>query len=183
LSPQKEYLHLRHITTRIEGQQPLFLLHSLITENTIRALIGAKIEGTDYYILSLDINPGNAIVVEMESSGPVSIEDCVAISRAIEHNLDRETEDFSLQVSSPGLDKPLRDHRQYVKNIGRSLKVRLADDQELEGELRNADQEKIILFTQRKEKVEGKKKKVVVEEELVLNYPQIKQARIKINFK
>lgn len=158
-------------------------MHNLITENIIRALIGAKIEGTDYYILSLDIKPGNAIAVEMESSGPVSIEDCVAISRAIEHNLDREAEDFSLQVSSPGLDKPLRDHRQYIKNVGRSLKVRLAGDEEIEGELRQADDQKITLFTQRKERVEGKKKRILVEEELVLTYPEIKQAKIKINFK
>lgn len=155
----------------------------MITENTIRALIGTKIEGTEYYILSLDIGPGNAIVVELENSGPVSIEDCVAISRAIEHNLDREAEDFSLQVSSPGLDKPLRDHRQYIKNVGRTLKVRLADNEEVEGELRSADAEKIVLFTQRKERVEGKKKRILVEEERELTYPEIKQAKIKINFK
>ncbi len=155
----------------------------MITENLIRRLIGEKIADTEYYILSLDIRPGNDIVVELENSGPVSIEDCVAISRAIEHNLDREVEDFSLQVASPGLDKPLRDHRQYIKNVGRSLKVRLANNEEIEGELRAADDTKIVLFTSRKERVEGKKKRVIVEEELTLSYPEIKQAKLKINFK
>jgi ribosome maturation factor RimP len=155
----------------------------LITENTIRKLIAEKIEGTDYYILSVEIKPGNNIVVELENSGPVSITDCVDISRQIEHNLDREAEDFSLQVSSPGLDKPLRDYRQYVKNIGRSLKVLLADTREVEGELIAADIDGITLFSKRKERLEGKKKKILIEEKLDLKYPEIKQAKIKLTFK
>lgn len=107
----------------------------MINENTIRALVSEKIAETDYYLLSVEIKAGNNIIVELERMGPVSISDCVDISRQIEHNLDREEEDFSLSVSSPGLDKPLRDYRQYIKNIGRFLSIRLADGTELEGEL------------------------------------------------
>jgi ribosome maturation factor RimP len=155
----------------------------VITENTIRSLVAEKIEGTEYYILELEIKPGNNIKVELESMGPVSISDCVDISRQIEHNLDREAEDFALQVSSPGIDKPLRDPRQYIKNVGRSLKVRLSEGEEVEGELMNADEKGIKLLTKRKERVPGKKKKILIEEELDLTYPEIKQAKIKINFK
>lgn len=155
----------------------------MITENTIRSLVAEKIEGTEYYILELEIKPGNNIKVELESMGPVSISDCVDISRQIEHNLDREAEDFALQVSSPGIDKPLRDPRQYIKNVGRSLKVRLSEGEEVEGELMNADEKGIKLLTKRKERVPGKKKKILIEEELDLTYPEIKQAKIKINFK
>ncbi len=155
----------------------------MITENTIRSLIAEKIEGTEYYILELEIKPGNNIRVELESMGPVSISDCVDISRQIEHNLDREAEDFSLQVSSPGIDKPLRDHRQYIKNIGRSLKVRLTGGEEIEGELLAADEKGIKLQSSRKERVPGKKKKILIEEELDLSYPEVKEAKIKINFK
>src|SRR5690554_613441 len=115
--------------------------------------------------------------------GPVSISDCVDISRQIEHNLDREEADFSLQVSSPGLDKPLRDYRQYIKNIGRELKIRLTDDTEIQGELREADAEKIEVIESKKERVEGKKKKQLVEIKHVLTYTDIKQAKIKITFK
>lgn len=155
----------------------------MITENTIRALVAEKIEGSEYYLLSVDIKPGNVINVELESMGPVSISDCVDISRQIEHNLDREEEDFSLQVSSPGLDKPLRDYRQYIKNIGRDLKIRLMDNTEIQGELLKADAEKIEVKESRKERVEGKKKKEVVEVNHVLAYTDIKQAKIKITFK
>jgi len=155
----------------------------VITENTIRGLVAEKIEGTDYYILEVEIKPGNAIKVELESMGPVSISDCVDISRQIEHNLDRDAEDFSLQVTSPGLDKPLRDYRQYVKNVGRNLKVQRTEGSEVEGELIAADQDGIKLHTKRKERVPGKKKKRTIEEDLELTYAEVRQAKIKINFK
>ncbi len=155
----------------------------MITEKKIRQLIAEKIEGTEYYILSLEIKPGNGIVVELESSGPVSISDCVDISRQIEHNLDREAEDFSLQVSSPGLDKPLRHFKQYIKNLGRDLKIMRTNGTEIEGTVTAADESGITLHTVRKERVEGKKKKELIEENHQLSYPEIKQAKIIINFK
>lgn len=167
----------------MRGLAPLFIAISLISENTIRSLVGEKIEGTDYYILTVDIKSGNNIVVELESMGPISITDCVDISRQIEHNLDREEEDFSLQVTSPGLDKPLKDFRQYIKNIGRTLNLKLKDDKELEAELIQADQEKITIKTSRKERIPGKKRKELIVEEHVLKYSDIKQAKIKIVFK
>ncbi len=155
----------------------------MINENTIRALVSEKIAETDYYLLSVDIKAGNNIVVELERMGPVSISDCVDISRQIEHNLDREEEDFSLSVSSPGLDKPLRDYRQYVKNVGRHLSIRLIDGTEVEGELIAADEEEIKIKEVKKERVAGKKKKETVELEHTFKYPEIKQAKIKIIFK
>ena len=155
----------------------------MITENTIRQLIDARIEGTDQYILAVEIKPGNNITVELESTGAVSIEDCIDVSRAIEHNLDREQEDFSLKVTSPGLDKPLRDYRQFVKNVGRQLKIKLADGHEVEGDLLAADESGIKLHTRHQERVEGKKKKIWVEKDHELSYPEIKEAKVKINFK
>jgi len=146
-------------------------------------LLAEKIEGTDYYILDVEIKPGNNIKVELESMGPVAISDCVDISRQIEHNLNRDEEDFALQVSSPGIDKPLRDHRQFIKNIGRTLKIKLAEGNELQGELLSADDEGIAIHSKRKERIPGKKKKRLVEEELRFTYPEIKEAKIKIKFK
>lgn len=155
----------------------------MITENTVRTLVNEKIADTDYYLLSVEIKAGNNIRVELERMGPVSISDCVDISRQIEHNLDREEEDFSLSVSSPGLDKPLKDHRQYIKNIGRHLKVSRVEGAEIEGELIAADEEGITVKETKKERLEGRKKKVKVETDYELKYPEIKQAKIKIIFK
>lgn len=86
-------------------------------------------------------------------------------------------------MSSPGLDKPLKDFRQYIKNIGRHLKLKHSDGREMEGELLTADQDKIVLKEVRKERIEGRKKKETIEEDHVITYPQIKQAKIKILFK
>ena len=155
----------------------------MITENLIRQLIEARIADTDLYILNVEIGSGNNINVELESAGAVSIEDCMAVSRAVEHNLDRDQADFSLKVSSPGLDKPLRDHRQFVKNIGRELKVKLADGETIEGKLLSADTSGIVLHLRHRERVEGKKKKIWVEENRELSHPEIKEAKVKINFK
>ena len=91
---------------------PLFITSDLITENTIRALVAEKIEETDYYLLSVDIKPGNAISVELDIMGPGSIFDCVDISRQIANNQDREEEDFSVQIRWSCMDKPLKDLRQ-----------------------------------------------------------------------
>ncbi len=169
--------------TRRGAESPSFYCQVLIKENTIRGLIAEKIQDTDYYILDLEIKPGNDIRVELESMGPVSIEDCVEISRQIEHNLNRDEEDFSLRVSSPGLDQPLKDFRQYIKNVGRTLKIKQSDGAEVEGELLAANQDGIELFTKRKERVPGKKKKITIEEKINMAYPEIRQAKIKITFK
>lgn len=140
--------------------------------------------GRPLYIVDLNITSKNQIFVEIDSEiDSVSIEDCVAVSRNIEHNLDREEEDFELEVSSAGLDKPLRMYKQYVKNIGRSLKVKLVEPGKLEGKLIQADEKQITLEVETKESVEGKKKKISVIESIVLPYEKIGEAKVVISFK
>ena len=97
----------------------------------------------------------------------------------MEHNLDRETEDFSLEVTSFGLTEPLQLHRQYVKNTGRNLKIRLTDDTQVRGKLIKVADDFIHL-----EKILTKKqKKEGAEKELKINFKDITQAKIEISFK
>ncbi len=136
------------------------------------------------FIVELRISETNEIRMEIDSEiGNVSITDCVRVSRNIEHNLDREEEDFELSVSSAGLDKPLRVIRQYPKNIGRELKVKTEEGDKIEGLLTSADEEGIVLQTSRKEKIEGKKKKELIVEDIPLKYAQIQEAKVVISFK
>ena len=136
------------------------------------------------FIVDLHISEANVISLEIDSEiGSVSINDCVRVSRNIEHNLDREEQDFELSVSSAGLDKPLRVTRQYPKNIGRELKVKTESDDKIEGLLTAADEEGIVLQISRKEKIEGKKKKELIVEDIPLKYAQIKEAKVVISFK
>lgn len=122
-------------------------------------------------------------MVEIDrEQGSVSIEDCVSISRNIEHNLDREAEDFSLQVSSAGLDQPLRVYKQYIKNIGRPVKVKMPDKGSFEGTIVSADEIGFTIETKEKRTIEGRKKKEWVTEKLPFKYNEIKETKLIITF-
>ncbi|MCW8896902.1 MAG: ribosome assembly cofactor RimP [Flavobacteriales bacterium] len=153
----------------------------MITEEKILSLVTPTLEEKNAFVVMLDIRPGNNILLEVDSLEGVKISDCVDISRAIEHNLDRETEDFELQVSSPGLDKPLRVKQQYEKNVGRELKIITNDDVQLKGKLIEVNDEQITIEMQVKEKV-GKKKKISIQNEQI-NFNNIKETKIIISFK
>ena len=131
----------------------------MISKKTVAALIKERIEELDngLFIVSLNISTGNIINVEIDKyEGNVSVMDCMSVSRNVEHNLDREEQDFELHVSSAGLDRGLRVLPQYRKNIGRQVKIKLHDGKSYEGELIDAQHENCTIQTVRKEKVEGK---------------------------
>ena len=96
----------------------------MITAATIREIAEAHLEGTPGFIVDVRISEGNHIRVLLDHDVATSIEHCMDLHRQLESSLDREAEDFSLDVSSPGLDQPLMLHRQYVKNIGRHVQVK-----------------------------------------------------------
>ncbi|MBL4862889.1 MAG: ribosome assembly cofactor RimP, partial [Crocinitomicaceae bacterium] len=132
----------------------------MISKKKVAGLIKERIEELDngLFIVSLNISPANGIYVELDKyEGNVSVKDCMSVSRNVEHNLDREEQDFELHVSSAGLDKGLRVYPQYKKNIGRNVKVMLVEGGKLEGEMIDATPEQITIQTTRKERIEGKK--------------------------
>lgn len=136
----------------------------------------------DLYLIDLKISAGNDIIVIMDGDEGLSLQDCLDASRAIEFNLDREEQDFSLQVMSPGLSEPLQFPRQYKKNIGRALQVLLNNGEELQGEITTVDEENVTLTLRyRRPKLVGKGKEDVVEEKK-LPYTEIKKALIVIKF-
>ena len=155
----------------------------MITKEQITQLIEPEIVGTDIFLVDVKVGEGNKIHVIADADGGLSIDKCVKVSRAVEFNLDREVEDFELQVTSPGLSNPLQVTRQYIKNVGRGLKVRTADGEEFDGELTQADEQGIVLEKEVKRKIEGTKKKEKVKEQYKLNYDQIKEAKVMISFK
>ena len=91
--------------------------------------------------------------------GNVAVEDCMSVSRNVEHNLDREEADFELHVSSAGLDKPFRVPAQYEKNIGRAIKVKKLDNSTEEGEMVAFDGSSVTIKQEFKVRIEGRKKK------------------------
>jgi len=157
-------------------------LEKLITEKQIQDLID-EVLTPDQFIVELKIQIGNKIYIELDNAvQPTSITDCIKLSRQVEHNLDRETEDFSLEVTSPGLDKPFRVFKQYVKNLGREVKVKSLEGIEVEGKLIEAEEDHIIVETKEKKRIEGRKAKEWITEEVNIPMAQIKETQIKIVF-
>ncbi len=158
----------------------------MISKEKVKELIDERISelGSALYVVELSISSNNVIKVEMDKvDGSVSVEECVSISRNIEHNLNRDIEDFELMVSSAGLDKPLRHLNQYKKYLGKKIKVKPLSSSEIEGTLFEVRDDGIKLVRTQKKKVEGKKKKVMVEEEFVFNFNEIKETKVIVSFK
>lgn len=158
----------------------------MISKKKVTRLVNERIEELDngLFIVNIHINTNNVIYVELDKhEGSVSVDDCIRVSRNVEHNLDREEQDFELSVSSAGLDKGLRVFPQYKKNIGRKVKVKLNEGGSIEGEMIDATPEHVVVQTTRKERIEGKKKKETIIEDHTLKMDEIKETKIVISFK
>jgi ribosome maturation factor RimP len=155
----------------------------MITVDRVTKLVEEKMEGTDMFIIELSVKPGNKIEILVDRDSGLALEDCLSVSRHVEGNLDREIEDYSLDVSSPGVGKPLKLKRQYVKNVGRTVNVKRTDGTIVEGILVSSDDEKIVVHTRTKEEVEGKKGKKWVERDEEVAFDTISETKIVISFK
>lgn len=138
-------------------------------------------ENPSLFLVNLTIGADNGIKVVLDGDEGVSLQDCMDVSRAIEHNLDREEEDFSLEVTSAGATSPLTLPRQYNKNIGRKLQVRTTSG-ELEGTLVEASENSITLEWKAREPKPVGKGKVTVQKKQVIAFSDIQQAKVKLKF-
>ena len=118
----------------------------MIEKIRILELVNNALEGSDKFLVNLKITPDNRIYVDIDGDNGVTIDDCIGLSRAIESQLDRDEEDFALDVSSAGADAPLKLTRQYRKNIGREVEAVTYDGEKTVGELTEADEEGITLL-------------------------------------
>lgn len=154
---------------------------AMIAKEIIEKLVREKLDER-MFIVEINVSSTNVIHIFVDSYDGMTIEQCIAISRNVEHNLDREEEDFALEVSSPGLTESFKVKEQYIKYTGKAIKV-ITEDQKLEGLLKSTSDEGIVLETSGKEKVEGQKKKQLVVKEYNLKYDDIKSAKAVISFK
>ncbi|MFD1062349.1 ribosome assembly cofactor RimP [Winogradskyella litorisediminis] len=139
-------------------------------------------ERVDLFLINMTVGSDNAIKVVIDGDNGVLVEDCMFISRAIEHNLDREEEDFSLEVLSAGATSPLTMPRQYKKNIGRTLEVITNEGQKTEGKLEDATEDSILLKWKAREPKPVGKGKVTVTKEATIALEDIKEAKVIIKF-
>lgn len=153
----------------------------MIVEEVDKLLTSYLGENQNIFLVEKKISSGNQIEILIDSFDNISIKDCILLSRHIEFSLDREENDFSLQVASAGLSEPFKVFMQYQKYVGSEVDVFVRGGQKIFGKLIEADASKgIKLETKRIEKV-GKKKKEVLEE-LHFTFDQIDKTKLVISF-
>ena len=138
-------------------------------------------ENKTLFLIDFSITPDNTIRIILDGDEGVNLKDCIAISRAIEHNLDREEYDFSLEVTSAGAAEPIVMARQYPKNIGRKLIVKTATDN-YEGNLTEATENSITLEWKEREPKPVGKGKVTVQKRKKIALSEIDEAKVKLKF-
>ncbi|MCF6280064.1 MAG: ribosome assembly cofactor RimP [Flavobacteriaceae bacterium] len=139
-------------------------------------------ENEELFLIELSFSGDNKILVEVDGDSGVNLKECMRISRHVEHNLDREEEDFGLEVTSPDVANPLKVLRQYQKNIGRILTVKTKDNKTVEGTLTEANEKKILLEWKAREPKPIGKGKITVEKTAEIAYNNIQEAKVKIIF-
>ena len=128
-----------------EGATVPFRFKGMIEREIVKRLAEEQLAFSDCYLVDVTIKPGNLIVVEIDHDKAVGIDDCVSLSRYIEERIDRNIEDYELEVGSSGIGSPLKIVRQYVKNIGNEMEVLLKSGIKLRGELKAADENGITI--------------------------------------
>ncbi len=117
----------------------------MITAESITELIAQHLEGSDIFLVEVAVRPGNAIRVHVDKPEGISIDECVKISRFLNERLDRDVEDYSLEVSSPGLSGTFKVKQQYEKNLGRNIEVLYSDGIKVKGKLESVSDNGITL--------------------------------------
>lgn len=153
----------------------------MLKEKVEKLLAEAFEENNSLFLISLKIDERNNILVVIDGDEGVSVNDCIAVSRKVEHNLDREEEDFSLEVASAGVSAPLTLPRQYKKNIGRKLAIK-TDADKIEGDLVAVEEEKIVLEWKAREPKPVGKGKVTVDKTAEIPFEDIVEAKVIITF-
>ena len=155
----------------------------MIVKNIISQLVEEKLASSDNFLVDVVIKPGNLIVIEIDNDEGVCIDDCAELSRYVESHLDREVEDFELEVGSAGITSPFKVLRQYVKNIGNEVEMLLKNGTKLSGVLKDANESGVVVTIEKQVKPEGAKRKITVEEDLSYTFEEIKYTKYLIRFK
>jgi ribosome maturation factor RimP len=154
----------------------------MIDKEKITDLVNEKLDA-GVFLVDVQVTASNIIRVFIDSFDGMTIDYCVQMSRYLERSLDRDAEDYELQVSSPGLSETFKVKEQYYKNIGRKVEVITESGEKIVGILKSAAPDDIMLEVSSLKKVEGQKKKQMAVEEYKMEYGDIKSAKVVVSFK
>lgn len=165
-----------------EGSNASLFLYNMTFKEKVKSLIEeGLVAHPDLFLIDMTITDSYKIIVTLDGDNGVQLQDCINISRIIENNLDREEQDFALEVASAGVSLPLKLVRQYKKNIGRTLKIKTSS-QTIEAKLLEVSDENITVeWSSREPKKIGKGKETVLHNEKIA-YSEIIEAVVTIIF-
>jgi ribosome maturation factor RimP len=166
----------------IGDRSPLFcyLYDKMYRRDDIAALIIRMLENSTFFLVDVSVSQQNRISVAVDSMQGITIYECAEISRKIEALLNREAEDYELEVSSPGLTQPFKVIEQYRKHIGKEIEILRKDGQKLKGILTSLATNGINLQAQQTIKEGGKKKRILADE--FIEFEIIKHTKLVIKF-
>ena len=155
----------------------------MIDKNVVRNLVEEWLQDKEYFLVDVEISPDDRIVVEIDHADGVWIEDCVELSRYIEDRLDRDEEDYELEVGSAGLGQPFKVPQQYVNFIGKNVEVLDSDGKKVKGVLKSVDGNDFTVTVAEKVKQEGKKRPVLTDVDHTYQMDKVKYTKYIISFK
>lgn len=155
----------------------------MIDKRTVSQIVEEWLQGKEYFVVDINVSPDDKILVEIDHAEGVWIEDCVELSRFIESKLNREEEDYELEVGSAGIGQPFKVLEQYYIHVGCDVEVLAKSGIKYTGVLKEADEEKFVIAIQKKVKEEGAKRPKMVDEEISFTYDEIKYTKYLISFK
>ncbi len=156
----------------------------MIDKKEVTGIVERWLEGKEYFLVDVEVSADNCIVVEIDHADGVWIEDCVALSRYIEENLDRDKEDYELEVGSAGLGQPFKVPQQYINHIGKEVEVLAKDGLKTKGILQSVEGDSFVVLASEKVQVEGRKRPVKKDVEKTFDMKKdIKYCKYVISFK
>jgi ribosome maturation factor RimP len=164
-----------------EALLPSFYKNMAFRDKVLQLLEEVLKDKPTLFLVAISINESFKVIITLDGDDGVNLQDCIDVSRAIDNNLDREEQDYALEVASAGVSSPLTMERQYYKNIGRTLKVK-TNTETLEAVLEKVSDKTILLsWTSREPKKIGKGKETI-EHKREIPYTEIKEAVVTIIF-
>ena len=155
----------------------------MIDKNIVKDIVGEWLKEKSYFLVDVEISQDNKIVVEIDHADGVWIEDCVELSKYIEDHLNRDEEDYELEVGSAGLGQPFKVAQQYENHVGKEVEVLTKDGKKVKGLLNNVEGKKFTVGVTQKVKVEGKKRPQLEEVDYTYDMEEVKYTKYIISFK
>lgn len=155
----------------------------MIEKSIVKNLVEEWLDGKEYFLVDIEVTPDDRIVVEIDHADGVWIEDCCELSRFIEEHLNRDEEDYELEVGSAGIGQPFKVEQQYINSIGKEVEVLASDGIKRKGILKGVEGRNFTVTVKEKQLVEGKKRPQLMDVDKTFSMDEVKYCKYIISFK